>query len=46
MGNSYHTVYRGATVFSDNVQRGHEPQEVELGLNAILKLIILEHIFY
>ena len=38
--------YRGATVFPDNVQLGPEPEVVELGLNAIVKLIILGHTFY
>ena len=38
--------YRGATVFPDNVQRGPEPEVVELGLNAIVKLSILGHTFY
>ena len=40
------TTYRGATVFPDNIQRGPEPEEVELGLITIAKLIILGHTFY
>ena len=39
-------LYRGAKVFPDNVQRGPEPEVVEIGLNAIIKIIILGHSFY